>query len=148
MFPQPPTNSLDQAHSVQQPHHTASDHSQGPTSSSSGQGIMYIFILLLALLPFYIAVSIDMQFKSQYPSGQVGFTDHPYNTSEFGEEVTYYRSQMTVTLPGQQPMVVGDSHKYFINTELSRKKAAHDAIPQLTHQQGGISLYNYCFFHW
>ncbi len=78
------------------------------------------------------------QLRHCYPSAIINnFKDYPHVPAEY-EGVTYYRSTATVILPDRS--VVGDSHKYLVNIQLSREKAILDALSQLQSPQEGEFL--------
>ena len=69
---------------------------------------------------------------SQYPLAD--FTDYPHVPPGLSMNVTYYRSRVTVNVPYYTVPIVGDSEKYFVNTQLSRDEAAKDALSKLATQ--------------
>ena len=71
------------------------------------------------------------QLISQYPSAAIRkLEDYPHNPPEH-ENITYYRSQVTITLSHHQD-VVGDSKQYFFDAQISREEAIKDAILQIS----------------
>ncbi len=78
------------------------------------------------------------QLISQYPSAAIRkLEDYPHNPPEH-ENITYYRSQVTITLFHQD--IVGDSKKYFLNTQISREEAIKDAILQVSLQESKFNF--------
>ncbi len=79
------------------------------------------------------------QLRHCYPSATINnFKDYPHVPAEC-KGVTYYRSTATVIVPDQNS-VVGDSHKYLVNIQLSREMAIMDALSKLQSLQEGEFL--------
>ncbi len=71
------------------------------------------------------------QLISQYPSAAIRkLEDYPHNPPQH-KNITYYRSQVTITLSHHQD-VVGDSKQYFFDAQISREEAIKDAILQIS----------------
>ncbi len=81
------------------------------------------------------------QLMSLYPSANIkDIKDYPYSPPEY-KGITYYRSQVTISVPGQQDLL-GDSVKYFMNKQISIEMAIKHILFQIQPQQGNQGTYN------
>ncbi len=80
-------------------------------------------------------VAMWKQVTSLYPSASIkDVTDYPFNPPKY-QDVTYYCTQVTVSVPGRQD-IIGNSIKYFGDTQYSRNEAIKDVLSKLQQDQG------------